>query len=415
MRECVKSAKFLALCVVAVILVSSCSIGNDKMQIGSTLLIYIAADNNLAYNAELNIQEIMAGDVPVYFNEGAGDVLLVYADIRGENPRLMRISKDAYGAVSQEVLVEYEPQNSLSDSVMSSVLAYAAGLFPSQENSLVLWSHGTGWLPEGYYSNPTAVGADGQAVPVGMSEDPYAGYVKSFGADGGYEMDIKDLAEALPVHYRYILFDACLMGGVEVAYELRDKCDYLVVSAAEVLAAGFPYRQVIGDMVDGSVPALQRVCDKYYDYYSEDGATVALVDAGSLDHLAVTCREILRNGGVDSIPDLDMSSLQGYFRQNRHWFYDLGDFMSRISPHESFLEDFRDALDKTVIYKRATADFVLGGIVQFPIKTFSGLSTYVPNPENPVLDEYYRTLAWNQDVRMVGNIPYYFFSPKNLL
>lgn len=371
------------------------------MQIGHTLLIYIAADNNLAYNAERNIQEIMAGDVPAYFNEGSGDVLLVYADIRGEKPRLMRISKDAYGAVSQEVLVEYEPQNSLSDSVMGSVLAYAAGLFPSQENSLVLWSHGTGWLPEGYYSNPTVVGADGQAVPVGVSEDPYAGYVKSFGADGGYEMDIKDLADALPVHYRYILFDACLMGGVEVAYELKEKCDFLVVSAAEVLAAGFPYRQAIGDMMDGSMASLQSVCDKYCDYYSEDGATVALIDAGSLDRLAVTCREIFRNGGVDSIPNLDMSLLQGYFRQNRHWFYDLDDFMTRIAPDEVLLEDFRNALAMSVVYKRATEDFVLGGIVQFPIKTFSGLSTYVPNPENPVLDDYYRTLAWNQAVMMV--------------
>lgn len=400
MKKSLKTAALL-LFSAAVMLTASCSkIDTGEMNIGRTLLIYIAADNNLAANAENNIHDIMAGDVPYYFNEGGGDVLLVYADIRGEKPRLMRISKDAYGAVNQEILMEYEDQNSLSDSVMRSVLSYAAELFPSSEHSLVLWSHGTGWLPEGYYGNPYSAQA-GQAVPLSVDEDPFAVYVKSFGADGSHEMDIKSLAGALPVHYRYILFDACLMGGVEVVYELRNSCDYMVVSAAEVLAAGFPYKEVVGDMIDGSLSSLKSMCDKYYDHYIDDGATVAVVDTRSLGNLAISCREILRNGGRDSIPGLDMDSLQVYFRNGRHWFYDLEDFMSRIAPDDVYFRTFQEALEGAVVYRRATDAFVLGGYEQFPIKTFSGLSTYVPNPENSVLDEYYRTLAWNKAVMMV--------------
>lgn len=400
--------KNVALSIVSAVAAAftvSCSAGkfDIEMNVGRTLLIYLAADNNLASYAERNIQEIMEGDVPYYFNEGAGDVLLVYADIRGENPRLMRISKDAYDVVNQEVLVEYEPHNSLSDSVMRDVLSYAARLFPSSEHSLILWSHGTGWLPEGYYSNPYSTGADGAAVPLSMQEDPFASYVKSFGQDSpaGAEMDIKTLAEVLPVHYRYIMFDACLMGGVEVAYELRNSCDYMIASAAEVLASGFPYKSILGDLIDGSLSSLRSVCDKYYNNYIESGATVALVDAGKMEQLATACREVLRNGGLDSIPGLDMDSLQGYFRLGRHWFYDLGDLMDRIAPDETWLDNFESAMNEAVVYKRSTDAFVLGGYEQFAIKTFSGLSTYVPNPENPVLDEYYRTLAWNQAVQMI--------------
>lgn len=390
---------------VAAVSAVSCSLGGTQpdMDIGNTLLVYIAADNNLASNAERNIQDIMSGDVPYYFNDGTGDVLLVYADISGENPRLMRISKDAYGVVNQEILVEYDQHDSLSDSVMNAVLSYAVRLFPSSEHSLILWSHGTGWLPEGYYSNPYTAGADGQAVPMIMEEDPFAQYVKSFGQDrsSGTEMDIKDLAEALPTHYRYIMFDACLMGGVEVAYELRNSCDYFVASAAEVLAAGFPYKDIIGDLVDGSLSALKDVCDAYYDCYSDDGATVAVVDAQSLERLAASCKEILRKGGRERIPELDMDSIQGYFRGNRSWFYDLEDVMDRLAPDDTMRENFMNALNSTVVYKRATDAFVLGGYEQFSIETFSGLSTYVPNPENSVLEEYYRTLAWNQAVGMV--------------
>jgi len=99
-----------------------------------------------------------------------------------------------------------------------------------------------------------------------------------------------------------------------------------------------------------------------------------------------------------------MDSLQGYYRYDRHWFYDLDDFISRIAE-EDRLSSFRTVMDDAVLYKRATDEFSLTingrPEMQFLIKTFSGLSTYVPNPENPVLEEYYRTLAWNKAVRMV--------------
>ena len=366
----------LTAIVWALVSLSSCNLVEDKeMDIGNTVLIYIAADNNLASNARHNIEDLKAGDVPVWFNEGRGDVLLVYADIAGEVPRLMRISKDRYGAVATEVLMEYpDTVNSIAPEVMSEVLSYAASLFPSNRNGLVLWSHGTGWLPDDYYSRPYS--SSGTVMPMSLDKDPYAIYVKSFGEDydATENMDIKDIAQALPVHYSYILFDACLMGGVEVAYELKDCCDYLVSSSAEILAAGFPYKEVSG-----------------------------------YDALASSVRTVLESGGADSIPELDMDSLQGYFRRlwnghsyyEPHWFYDLGDFISHIAPDEASLDAFQAAIESAVVYRRSTENFVLGNRVQFPIKTFSGLSTYVPNPENSYLDDYYRTLAWNQAVRMV--------------
>ncbi|HIZ85274.1 MAG TPA: hypothetical protein IAC04_02150 [Candidatus Coprenecus stercoravium] len=393
-------------------LLLSCSAGygdaepGQQMNADRTVLIYMAADNSLASNARRNLDEMRRGDIPYYFSEGSGNVLLVYADISGEKPRLMRLSKDRFGTVNTETLVEYEDHNSCSDSVMRSVLSYAAALFPAQENGLVLWSHGTGWLPAGYYSNP--VDGNGNALQaLSVDKDPYAGYVKSFGADGTFEMDIKTLAETLPVHYSYILFDACLMGGVEVAYELKDHCDYIVASAAEILAGGFPYEKIIPMLFEGR-NGLESACWEFYQRYAEDGATVALIETSKLNALAESCLDIFLSGGRVAIRSLDMDSLQGYFRMDRHWFYDLGDLMSRISPADTaegqtrnLYDVFEKALGDAVICKWSTDEFVLGGYPQFSIKKFSGLSTYVPNPENPVLDEYYKTLAWNKAVMMV--------------
>ena len=370
--------------------------GGVDMAVNRTVLVYMAADNNLALYARKNIEDMKQGEVPSYFDEGSGDVLLVYADIDGEEPRLMRLSKDRFGVVTEETLRVYEEWNSCTDSVMSAVLSDAAMLFPSQESGLVLWSHGTGWLPEGYYSNPVYSSPDGGAAAPHHIEDPYA--------------HLKVLAEALPVHYSFILMDACLMGGVEVAYELRDKCDYFIGSAAEVLANGFPYADVVGEFFRGET-GLRNACRLYREHYKDDGATIAMVDTRRLDALAGACRDVFADGR-DAIPQLDMDSVQGYYRMNRHWFYDLDDFVRQLteagsdaaragSARNDLYEVFRDALDAAVVYKDNTEEFVLGGYSQFSINKFSGLSTYIPNPENPILDEYYRTLAWNKAVMMV--------------
>lgn len=401
MKTVLKIIEFSVLAVSFLSMAVSCQVMSDgygDMNVGSTVLIYMAADNNLSYNAKRDIEEMKKGNLPYYFDEGTGNVLLVYADISGETPKLMRLSRDRFGTANTEVLMEYEDRNSCSDSVMRSVLEYAAGLFPSDNNGLVLWSHGTGWLPESYYSQPYYAGADGAPVFRPAAQDPYAGYVKSFGSEDGVEMDIRSLADALPVHYSFILFDACLMGGVEVAYELKDKCDYFIGSAAEILADGFPYDKVISDFFDGR-QGLENACRKYYEHYKDNGATVSMVDTRRLNALAESCLDIFLAGRA-AIGSLDMDSVQGYFRMDRHWFYDLGDFVSRIASEENY-RVFSEAMDNAVICKWHTEMFVIGGVPQFPIKTFSGLSTYIPNPENSVLDEYYRTLDWNKAVRMV--------------
>ena len=94
-----------------------------------------------------------------------------------------------------------------------------------------------------------------------------------------------------------------------------------------------------------------------------------------------------------------MKGIQGYFRYNRHWFYDLDDFVSRIANASSYAE-FAAAMQNVVIAKYATEHFMVG-TSGFDIKKYSGLSTYVPNPENRYLDEFYKGLAWNKAVKMV--------------
>ncbi len=403
-------AFFLAAVSIAVTMsLSSCEIETKPMEIGRTILIYMAADNNLSSIAERNIESLKQGYVPDFFIEGSGDVLLVFVDKRYEAPKLLRISKDEFDVVHTEVVAEYEELDSASDSVMHGILSHAASLFPARENGLILWSHGTGWLPQGYYSNPYSVSSDGSSMPMALEADPYAHLVKSFGAENGNEIDIKSLAAALPIHYSFIIFDACLMGGVEVAYELKDHCDYLVASPAEILAEGFPYTEIMDPLFNTSVRGgLSIASEMFFEYYDSireyhpdmgEGATIALHDMSAIQHLAEVCAGIFESGR-DSMARADMSDLQGFFRSGRHWFYDMEDFLSRFATEDQ-MESYRDAMSQVVLYRAATEKYNLGGNTEFEINKYCGLSTYVPAFGSGVLDEYYKSLAWNQAVRMV--------------
>mgnify|MGYP003399056316 FL=1 len=124
-----------------------------------------------------------------------------------------------------------------------------------------------------------------------------------------------------------------------------------------------------------------------------------MVKTSELEGVADVCKKLFADER-GFVPTLDMDSIQGYFRLNRHYFYDLGDFVSRLASSDEY-EDFEKAMDRAVLCTYATPNYYIGNSLQFEIKTNSGLSTYIPNPENDYLDDYYQTLKWNQRVELV--------------
>lgn len=394
---------YFAIVLVCLSFPVSCSKGfvPSDSDIDQTVVIYMNADNNLTYYAHQDLDEIENGYVPDYFPPGgSGRVLLVYLDTSSEEPVLLRYFKDEFGVVCRETIMEYEEQNSSDPTVINNVLQYAHNLFPSQNNGLILWSHGTGWTPVDFYNNPNEYSPE--PLQCSVEDDPYAAYVKSFGYDQGLETDIIDLADALPIKYRFILFDACLMAGVEVAYQLKDKCDYFIGSVAEILAGGFPYHQILDPLYNNvSEQGLSAVCSYYYNHYynMNQGATVSLVKTSELESVAQICSSVFNDERI-FIQSLQMDNMQGFFRLGRHYFYDLGDLIQNIASVSEY-EEFEAAMDKAVICTYATQRYNIGNSLQFLINKNSGLSTYIPNPEHPYLDNYYQSLEWNKRVKMI--------------
>lgn len=372
----------------ALVILHSCS-KNDLTDDGynRVVIVYFAANNNLSSYAESNIESLSEGYLP---EEDSDDILLVYSHTEKNLPVLLRMYKDQSGTVVQDVVSNYEEQNSTTPEVLESVLDKVKAIFPAKEYGLILWSHGTGWLPEDYYENSNQYGV--------QFPDPYAHMVKSFGYEDGVEMDIKDLCNAIPYHLSFVIFDCCLMGGIEVAYEIKDKCDYIVASPAEILATGFPYDRIIEPLFAKKAD-LEEVCERYYDFYnSQSGvyrsATIALYNTSKLDALAAVCRKIFA-ANREQIATLQTNLIQGYFRLNKHWFYDLEDFVAQFASVAD-LDELSNSLSQVV-----TAKFYTPIFLDLTISNSSGISTYVPSNGSTYLDNYYKSYKWNTATQMI--------------
>ncbi|MBO8465664.1 MAG: hypothetical protein IAB93_06685 [Bacteroidetes bacterium] len=389
---------------------------------GKTVIVYISANNSLSTYAEGNFADMLEGYMPP--SKANGEHLLVFFHNRTTPPTLYELTRDGSGNPLKEEVHVFDMSSSSGDEDVSSsaeavntVLSYVKNNYESDHYGLILWSHSTGWLPEHYYTEgPPAGYPNSEDAPVEPTSpmDIYGDAVvkmavddgvqpTSFGQDEGTleEIDIKELAEAIPMHLDFLIFDSCLMGCVEVAYQFRNIADVFCASPTEVLANGFPYTHIIEPLFT-SAEGVKEVADLYFHYYADSevpgaAATVVVVDCSKLEPLAEACGKIFSENRY-KVPELDMSDIQPYFRSNKHWFYDLGAYIKALEPSSSLLDEFRQAMREAVVYKAATETFL-----SIQITDFSGLSSYIQNPEEPYLDDYYRTLDWNKATQMIAD------------
>jgi hypothetical protein len=285
-------------------------------------------------------------------------------DVAGETPCLLKITEDG-----EQTIKTYQEFNSADPANMNKLFGEIAEMYPSESYGLILWSHGTSWLPAGVQ-------------------------LKSFVMDGNRQMNITELAEALPLHFSFILFDACLMGAVEVAYELRDKTDYIIASSTETIDSGFPYDEIVPELINPSIN-LRSVAQKYFDYYNEmegdyRSATVTLIDTRELENLASLTAKIISENEIAE--DFERTKIQRLDRYEEQYTFDFADFIDKAFPSAN-KSALVTQLGKTVLYKAHTPAFMN----EYQIETYCGLSCYIPLSGRVDLNAYYKSLQWYDD------------------
>ncbi|MFA6704179.1 MAG: hypothetical protein WCS05_05220, partial [Bacteroidales bacterium] len=126
-------------------------------------------------------------------------------------------------------------------------------------------------------------------------------------------------------------------------------------------------------------------------------ATISVVKCSALADVAAQAKLIF-DANRDKIQALNLSKIQPYFRYDKHWFYDINDFMVNLVG-ESAASAFTAALRNAVVAKYTTGKMIDLTILS---SKFSGLSTYINNPVNSELDAFYQNFAWEKAVNMTA-------------
>ena len=392
-------------------------------------IIYSMGFNDLNSYLRSDIREILSS--PLMTNQR--DVLLILSHLsegyqfsKQTSPSLTRVSRDINGDIVRDTLKKMPAGSIIANTdTLSSILKYVKEEFEAERYGILFSSHGTGWVPEGYVSDPEKFDPqdDDELIPIlarprqkralyniGREEDEPA--VKSLGAHcisqyESIEMNINDMASAFPYKMDYMIFDACFMGCIETAYEFRNVTDKMVVSQTESLAEGMDYETMTSYIFTPSGPDLEGFCKNHYDFYnSKSGiyksATISLIDCSRLEPLAQSAKHIFSTyrSGLNTLQTT--RNVQQYFRNRyrstQQWFYDFGDIVYKCGLSEADLDEFNRRLNDAVIYKGATEVFMN----DFRITCHSGLSMYLPiTYRRDYLNTFYKTLEWNKATGLV--------------
>ncbi len=350
-----------------------------------TVLVYIAADNNLSSFALQDLAEMKQGMAQV--SDGTLH-LLVYIDT-GSSPRLVELKKQN-GQVVEDVVRTYDDRNSVGVDETLEVFdaVFSNPDFQAESYGLIYWSHADGWIPYGEVSTR------------------WVGQDKT---DGDHRMNLSELVTVLQSapHLDFLMFDACFMASVEVAYEVRSFADYYIASPTETPGPGAPYQVLVPLMAadQAAVQMGQAYCDCYAANYNggvgitdnnwTGGASLCVINTDALESLASLMAQLLPVGRkvlTDGIFDYDKRSS---LSRDYVGYFDLKQLMEQVLDDASYAT-WTQAFDAAIAYWSTTPKNYSQFVGMFSMEGANGITHYIPGSSTQ-RDVAYRSLKWYQD------------------
>ncbi len=383
---------FFAIFFFVVMTLGLSSCGDKKNQdpepmpiVDRTVLVYMVAANNLGqdYGGIKAADSLDIKEMQIAAKNGAikNNRWIVYHSTYA-NSKLYELT-----ASELKLLKEYPSGLSVSIDRMTEVINDTKKYAPANNYGMVLWSHASGWIEDGIEEKP-----ESDIKPM------------SYGIHSGKKMNLTSLRRALQGKgIDYIYFDCCLMGSIEVAYELRECARYIISSPSELPRDGMPYDENMRDLLDGSRDALIRAATNTFNLYANQPnaidrtCTMTIVDTEGLDEMAIATKAIYELTPYEH-PLLNVTNYYGSATSTQADYLDFGEYVEALcSTHNvdaELLNNFNNALNKTVIYKAATEKLWN----HWPMRHVSGLSTRVFNNQSSFNNKGYNQLQWATDV-----------------
>lgn len=360
--------------------------------VGQTVFMFFPWSNSLLSDFRRTVEDMQT----VVAQRSMKDERIMVFMATSEREAVLFELKKQNGRCLTDTLRRYSDRPFTSRQWLTSLFSEVMTLAPASRYGMVVGCHGLAWVPvQGQRSARKRLGSqerideednlykeeriDKEGEPNDLMHFEVQGPVTTRFIGGTYpetQIETTDLADAMAdagFHTEYILFDACYMSSVEVAYELKDVTHYLIASPTEVLSYGFPYI-TMGKHLLGT-PNYKGIVDSFISFYSSYNlpyGTVAVTDCTQLDALAAIAQQINAAAAEQLVPN-GVQIMDGY---SPTLFYDLGHLMSLKDAGTVLTAAFAEQLDKTVPYKGHTGQyFTTLKDAPVDIKHYSGLNT----------------------------------------
>lgn len=442
----IKKTCSLIIATLFIVVGVSCSNGDSPdgpnmpvTPVGQTVFMFFPWSNSLLSDFRRTVEDMQT----VVAQRSMKDERIMVFMATSEREAVLFELKKQNGRCLTDTLRRYSDRPFTSRQWLTSLFSEVMTLAPASRYGMVVGCHGLAWVPvqgqrnarkrlgsqerideednlykeerideennlykkeridkEGLYKEEKI---DKEGVPNDLMHFEVQGPVTTRFIGGTYpetQIETTDLADAMAdagFHTEYILFDACYMSSVEVAYELKDVTHYLIASPTEVISYGFPYI-TMGKHLLGT-PNYKGIVDSFISFYSSYNlpyGTVAVTDCTQLDALAAIAQQInaaaaeptnaaateptnaASEGKINTarsgkdVPN-GVQIMDGY---SPTLFYDLGHLMSLKDAGTVLTAAFAEQLEKTVPYKGHT-DQYFTALKDAPvdIKHYSGLNT----------------------------------------
>ncbi|MCE1249021.1 MAG: clostripain-related cysteine peptidase [Firmicutes bacterium] len=342
-----------------------------------TLLIYMAADNDLETAAWQDLQKLET----IGSNEKVN--VVVQWDNKGQygnkGTKRYYIRKNPnpkVGTVASPVEEDLGETDSSNPDELVNFLTWGMKKYPAKKYGVILWNHGSGWR------SPSP---DSQNGLKGICFDETA----------NDNMTISELTDAFQSvrnienkKIEFIGMDACLMGMTEVAYNLRDYSNYLTFCESSIY--GWPYQYILEDLQANPSMDGKDLCGitvaRFRQYWLEKGdkfmASISAIDLGKIDLLATSLDQFAASAleNSDELKTVlgktarETESIDEVYSD----FKDLNLFMQNIitvSSNEAInakARQVKDALKQTVIFEthgESFSPYTAGLTIWLPDKT----------------------------------------------
>lgn len=367
--------------------------------VSQTVVAYMAAENSLSIYATYDLNgELCDADEMLRTVDAMSDndrLVLFIDDV--ELPRIYVLTNKTKEKSIAKLKASYqfaEDVNSCSPKILKQVLDWAMTNCSAEEYGLVMWSHGSGWIPP--RTPRRAFGVDnGHNVGSGTL------------ANEGDEMDIGEMAKALAgfPKFDFILFDACFMQTVEVCYELKDRANYIIGSPAEIPLLGAPYTTMMYQMFTEKGANPKGMIQCYYNKYANEGCALSVVDCSKLDALADATKGMVKQY-EDSLERMDFASVLNYFDYDScRRLSDMPDYYDMLSLMKHLLKEV-DYVKWKAVYDEAVRERLSTRTVYTAYKSepihinaneYGGMSMCVPQEkyEGESFYKGYWKMKWN--------------------